>query len=135
MIPFFEEADVAVTICDREGRIIEMNEQSRQVNLKPGQSLIGKNVLDCHPEPARSLLADMMACLHHHKGRQEEAHLPDPVVRKWRVRWLYGAIDDHPPRNGTLRTSGATGEEGLAMSRRDRLKLYFLLIWWIALNL
>ena len=42
MIPFFEEADVAVTICDREGRIIEMNEQSRQVNLKPGQSLIGK---------------------------------------------------------------------------------------------
>ena len=40
MIPFFEEADVAVTICDREGRIIEMNEQSRQVNLKPGQSLI-----------------------------------------------------------------------------------------------
>lgn len=61
MIPFFEEADVAVTICDREGRIIEMNEQSRQVNLKPGQSLIGKNVLDCHPEPARSLLADMMA--------------------------------------------------------------------------
>ena len=29
--------------------------------LKPGQEdLIGKNVLDCHPEPAHSLLADML---------------------------------------------------------------------------
>lgn len=58
---YFEEADIAVTICDKEGRIIEMNEQSREVNLKPGQDLIGKNVLDCHPEPARSLLERLMA--------------------------------------------------------------------------
>lgn len=57
---YFEKADVAVTVCDKEGRIIEMNEQSRQVNLKPGQDLIGKNVLDCHPEPARSMLKNMM---------------------------------------------------------------------------
>lgn len=57
---YFEKADVAVTICDKEGKIIEMNEQSRQVNLKPGQNLIGKNVLDCHPEPARSMLKNMM---------------------------------------------------------------------------
>lgn len=61
MIPYFEEADIAVTICDKEGRIIEMNQQSRQVNLKPGQDLIGRQVLDCHPESARSMLASMMA--------------------------------------------------------------------------
>lgn len=61
MIPYFDEADVAVTICDKEGRIIEMNQQSCEVNLKPGQTLIGSNVLDCHPEPARSMLAEMMA--------------------------------------------------------------------------
>ena len=60
MIPYFEEADIAVTICDKEGKIIEMNGQSREVNLKPGQDLIGKNVLDCHPEPARSLLEHLM---------------------------------------------------------------------------
>lgn len=61
MIKYFEEADVAVTICDKEGRIIEMNKQSREVNLKPGQNLIGCQVLDCHPEPARSLLKHLMA--------------------------------------------------------------------------
>lgn len=60
MIPYFEEADIAITICDKEGKIIEMNGQSREVNLKPGQSLIGANVLDCHPEPARSLLQHLM---------------------------------------------------------------------------
>ncbi len=60
MINYLNEADIAVTVCDREGRIIEMNEQSRRVNLKPGQELIGSNVLDCHPEPARSMLKEMM---------------------------------------------------------------------------
>lgn len=60
MIPYFDEADVAVTICDREGRILEMNNQSKAVNQKPGQDLIGQNIIDCHPEPARSLLIRMM---------------------------------------------------------------------------
>ncbi len=58
---YFKEVNLAVTICDREGRIIDMNDKSRGTFLKPGQEeLIGKNVLDCHPEPARSLLADML---------------------------------------------------------------------------
>ena len=60
MMKYFQEADIAVTVCDREGRIIDMNNQSREVNLKPGQELIGANVLDCHPEPARTMLEDMM---------------------------------------------------------------------------
>lgn len=61
MMNYFKEADIAVTVCDREGRIIEMNDKSRKTFLKPGrEELIGKNVLDCHPEPARSLLADML---------------------------------------------------------------------------
>ena len=38
-----------------------MNDKSRKTFIKPGQAeLIGKNVLDCHPEPAHSLLADML---------------------------------------------------------------------------
>ncbi len=60
MIKYFDEADLAVTICDKDGTIIEMNEASRRVNLKPGQELIGSNVLDCHPEPARTMLVEMM---------------------------------------------------------------------------
>lgn len=66
MIPYFEEADVAVTICDKDGKIIEMNEQSREVNLKDGASIIGQNVLDCHPEPARSLLEHLMTAEEKH---------------------------------------------------------------------
>ena len=58
---YFKEADVAVTVCDKEGRIIDMNDKSRKTFLKPGrEELIGKNVLDCHPEPAKSLLADTL---------------------------------------------------------------------------
>lgn len=60
MIKYFDEADIAVTICDKDGTIIEMNRQSRTVNLKPGQELIGKNVLDCHPQRARDLLEHLM---------------------------------------------------------------------------
>lgn len=58
---YFEEADIAITVCDKDGFIVDMNKQSCQVNLKPGESsIIGKNILDCHPEPARSLLVKMM---------------------------------------------------------------------------
>ena len=58
---FFKEVKFAVTVCDKEGKIINMNDKSCKTFLKPGrESLIGKNVLDCHPEPAHSLLADML---------------------------------------------------------------------------
>ena len=58
---YFEGADIAVTICARDGTILDMNGKSRKTFLKPGrEELIGQNVLDCHPEPARSLLADML---------------------------------------------------------------------------
>ena len=60
MIDFLKEADIAMTVCDREGRIIYMNNQSKEVNQQPGTDLMGKNILDCHPEPARSLLVRMM---------------------------------------------------------------------------
>ena len=58
---YFKEVNLAVTICDKDGKIIEMNDKSRKTFLKPGrEDLIGKNVLDCHPESARSMLADML---------------------------------------------------------------------------
>ena len=58
---YFEGADIAVTICAKDGTILDMNGKSRRTFLKPGrESIIGQNVLDCHPEPARSLLDDML---------------------------------------------------------------------------
>lgn len=58
---YFEGVDVAVTICAKDGTILDMNGKSRKTFLKDGESIIGQNVLDCHPEPARSMLADMLA--------------------------------------------------------------------------
>ena len=58
---YFEGADVAVTACAKDGTILDMNRKSKKTFLKPGMpDIIGNNVLDCHPEPARSLLADML---------------------------------------------------------------------------
>ena len=51
----------AVTVCDTEGRILEMNGKAEEVFAADGgAALVGKNVLDCHPEPARSKLAAML---------------------------------------------------------------------------
>ena len=56
-----EETDFAVTVCDTEGIILYMNQKARRTFIKPGmEDLIGKNVLDCHPEPARTLLKDLL---------------------------------------------------------------------------
>ncbi len=51
----------AITVCDTAGRILEMNDRAAEVFADDGGlALIGRNVLDCHPEPARSKLADML---------------------------------------------------------------------------
>jgi transcriptional regulator with PAS, ATPase and Fis domain len=51
----------AVTVCDPDGIIIEMNDKAEKVFEEDGgRALIGSNVLDCHPEPARSELAGLM---------------------------------------------------------------------------
>ena len=55
------EFPAAVTVCDTEGRITEMNRRSAEVFAADGGvGLIGTNVLDCHPEPSRSKLRKMM---------------------------------------------------------------------------
>lgn len=51
----------AITVCDPSGIILEMNDQSAQMFAKDGgRDLVGKNVLDCHPEPSRSKLEQMI---------------------------------------------------------------------------
>lgn len=41
----------AVTVCDSEGYIVYMNELSKKTFVK-AESLIGKNLKDCHPAKA-----------------------------------------------------------------------------------
>lgn len=52
----------AITVCDRAGAILEMNGRAAQAfAAEGGDALVGSNVLDCHPEPARTKLAQLLA--------------------------------------------------------------------------
>ena len=56
-----EEFAAAVTVSDARGKIIEMNAKAAKTFEKDGgEKLVGTNVLDCHPEPARAKLQDIM---------------------------------------------------------------------------
>ena len=56
-----QEFGAAVTVCDAEGIILEMNDRSaRMFTEQGGRALIGSNVLDCHPEPSRTKLLTLM---------------------------------------------------------------------------
>ena len=54
-------APFAVTVCDRDGTIEYMNRRACAIFAADGgEKLMGTNVLDCHPEPARSKLRRML---------------------------------------------------------------------------
>lgn len=56
-----EEVDFPVTICDKNGIIAAMNQKSKELFKKDGGGkLIGKSLLDCHPEPSRTKLLMML---------------------------------------------------------------------------
>jgi PAS domain-containing protein len=53
---------VAATVCDRDGVCLYMNDHAAQQFAKDGgRGLIGKSLLDCHPEPARTRFAAQLA--------------------------------------------------------------------------
>ncbi len=59
--PWVQEFPGAITVCDRDGIILEMNDKSAKVFEEDGgRQLIGTNLLDCHPEPARAQLEKLM---------------------------------------------------------------------------
>jgi len=45
----------AVTACDLKGIVVAMNDKAAETYAKyGGKDLIGKSLMDCHPEPARA---------------------------------------------------------------------------------
>ncbi len=54
---WIQEFPAAITVCDRNGIILEMNEASIRSNASDGGAkLIGTDVHACHPEPALTKL-------------------------------------------------------------------------------
>jgi hypothetical protein len=61
-LDWIKEFPGSVTVCDPDGNILEMNEQAAEsFESDGGRSLIGSNMLACHPEPVRQKVEHMLA--------------------------------------------------------------------------
>jgi len=56
--PWVKEFIGAIIVCDSNGIIVEMNDKA--VREEGGENLIGSNLLECHPEPAKTKLKGLM---------------------------------------------------------------------------
>ena len=71
----------SIMVCDTEGIILEMNDRSvHMYREEGGAELIGTNVLDCHPEPARAMLKEML--------ETQQAHVYT-IEKKGRKKLIY----------------------------------------------
>lgn len=60
-LDWVKEFPGAVTVCDPNGIILAMNDRAAKNYEKDGgRALIGKNLLDCHPEPARTKVQNLL---------------------------------------------------------------------------
>ena len=58
---WLEGMDIAVTVCDPDGVGLYLNERAAKVFEKDGgKALVGKSLLDCHPEAARSKMLALL---------------------------------------------------------------------------
>jgi len=72
-----KEWPVAITICNEKGIILEMNNRAVETFADSGgENLIGTDVLDCHPQPARSKLKGLM------DGRRTNVYTIEKAGRK-----------------------------------------------------
>ncbi len=59
--PWMQELPIAVTVLDGDGIIVGMNDRSAATfAAEGGKELVGKNALECHPEPSRSKLQQLL---------------------------------------------------------------------------
>jgi transcriptional regulator with PAS, ATPase and Fis domain len=59
---WIKEFPAAVTVCDAEGILLEMNDKAAKTFEKDGsRKLIGSNMLDCHPDPANTKVEHLLA--------------------------------------------------------------------------
>ena len=58
---WIKEFPASVTVCDPEGIVLEMNDRAAKTFAKDGGlTLIGKSLLDCHPDRVRAKLERLM---------------------------------------------------------------------------
>ncbi|MBI4917494.1 MAG: diguanylate cyclase [Acidobacteria bacterium] len=80
----------AITVCDAAGTILEMNDLAcRTFASDGGAALIGRNVLDCHPGPARAKLQGILE-----RGERNVYTIEKNGVRKliYQVPWYRDGV-------------------------------------------
>ena len=61
-LDWIKEFPAAVTVCDEDGSLLEMNDKAAKTYENDGgRKLIGSNMLDCHPESARTKTEHLLA--------------------------------------------------------------------------
>ena len=59
---WIKEFPAAITVCNAEGIILEMNDKAAKTFEKDGgYKLIGASMFDCHPDPARGKVERLLA--------------------------------------------------------------------------
>jgi transcriptional regulator with PAS, ATPase and Fis domain len=58
---WIKEFPAAIKVCDKDGIMLEMNDKAAKTYAKEGgYDLVGKNMLDCHPDPARGKVESLL---------------------------------------------------------------------------
>jgi hypothetical protein len=84
----------AITVCDRDGIILTMTDKAiTTFASEGGAALIGKNLLDCHPEPSRTKLRELMASRQTNSYTIEKNGVHKLIYQSpWYVNGEYGGL-------------------------------------------
>ena len=96
MSPFnyFHELDANVIACDTTGIIVYMTKTAiRNYTKDGGENLIGQNLLDCHPEPARSKCVELLEQQTSNIYTIEKKDIKKIIVQKpWYEDGVFGGL-------------------------------------------
>jgi transcriptional regulator with PAS, ATPase and Fis domain len=91
---WFEHLPCSITVVDRSYKILYMNAKSADVNRESGgKSLIGKNLMDCHPPEAQAKLKQVMTAGKPHVYTTERRGVRKMVYQgKWKKSGRVGGL-------------------------------------------
>jgi transcriptional regulator with PAS, ATPase and Fis domain len=91
---YLDELDANVIVCDTTGVIIYMNKTAiRNYDKDGGDKLIGQNLLDCHPEPARSKCVELLETQTSNVYTIEKRGIKKMIIQKpWFENGVFGGL-------------------------------------------
>ena len=89
-----DEISASVTVCDLKGIVVYMNKSAiTQFQKYGGDSLLGESLIDCHPEPSRIKLMEMLAKPLENIYTTEKNGVKKIIVQKpWMVKDVFSGL-------------------------------------------